>query len=44
MDKKISLVLDEEVLKKIDDKAKESLRSRSKYIEFILRESLKEEK
>lgn len=43
MDKKISLVLDDEVLKKVDEKAKESLRSRSKYIEFVLREKLKEE-
>lgn len=43
MDKKISLVIDEEVLKKVDEKAKETLRSRSKYIEFVLREKLKEE-
>lgn len=43
MDKKISLVLDDDVLKKVDEKAKESLRSRSKYIEFVLREKLKEE-
>lgn len=42
MDKKISLVIDEEVLKKVDAKAKESLRTRSKYIEFVLREQLKE--
>lgn len=44
MDKKISLVMDEEVLKKVDEKAKETLRTRSKYIEFVLREKLKEEK
>ncbi len=43
MDKKISLVIDEEILKKVDEKAKESLRTRSKYIEFVLREKLKEE-
>lgn len=43
MDKKISLVMDEEVLKKVDEKAKETLRTRSKYIEFVLREKLKEE-
>lgn len=43
MDKKISLVMDEEVLKKVDEKAKESLRTRSKYIEYVLREKLKEE-
>jgi len=43
VDKKISLVIDEEVLKKVDEKAKETLRSRSKYIEFVLREKLKEE-
>lgn len=42
MDKKISLVLDEEVLKKVDEEAKETLRTRSKYIEFVLREKLKE--
>lgn len=42
VDKKISLVMDEEVLKKVDEKAKESLRTRSKYIEFVLREKLKE--
>jgi metal-responsive CopG/Arc/MetJ family transcriptional regulator len=43
VDKKISLVIDEEILKKVDEKAKESLRTRSKYIEFVLREKLKEE-
>jgi metal-responsive CopG/Arc/MetJ family transcriptional regulator len=43
VDKKISLVMDEEVLKKVDEKAKETLRTRSKYIEFVLREKLKEE-
>jgi metal-responsive CopG/Arc/MetJ family transcriptional regulator len=43
VDKKISLVMDEEVLKKVDEKAKESLRTRSKYIEYVLREKLKEE-
>lgn len=35
--------MDEEVLKKVDEKAKETLRTRSKYIEFVLREKLKEE-
>lgn len=35
--------MDEEVLKKVDEKAKESLRTRSKYIEYVLREKLKEE-
>ena len=43
VDKKISLVMDEEVLKKVDEKAKETLRTRSKYIEFVLREKIKEE-
>lgn len=43
MDKKISLVMDEDVLKKVDEKAKETLRTRSKYIEYVLREKLKEE-
>lgn len=43
MEKKISLILDDEVLKKIDKLAKESLRTRSKYIEFVLREKIKEE-
>jgi metal-responsive CopG/Arc/MetJ family transcriptional regulator len=43
VDKKISLVMDEEVLKKVDEKAKETLRTRSKYIEYVLREKLKEE-
>ena len=35
--------MDEEVLMKVDEKAKETLRTRSKYIEFVLREKLKEE-
>jgi len=42
VDKKISLVMDEDILKKVDEKAKETLRTRSKYIEFVLREKLKE--
>lgn len=44
MDKKISLVMDEDILKKVDEKAKETLRTRSKYIEYVLREKLKEDK
>ena len=43
MDKKISVLLDEDLLKKIDEKAKESLRSRSKFIEFVLREYIRQE-
>ena len=43
MDKKISVLLDEELLKRIDEKAKESLRSRSKFIEFVLREYIRQE-
>lgn len=42
MEKKISLMIDTEVLKKVDEKAKETLRTRSKYVEFVLREKLKE--
>lgn len=41
MDKKISVLIDEDLLKKVDEKAKESLRSRSKFIEFVLREYIK---
>lgn len=36
-------MLDDEVLKKVDEKAKESLRSRSKYVEYVLREKIKED-
>jgi metal-responsive CopG/Arc/MetJ family transcriptional regulator len=43
VEKKISLMLDDEVLKKVDEKAKESLRSRSKYVEYVLREKIKED-
>lgn len=43
MDKKISVLLDEDLLRKIDEKAKESLRSRSKFIEFVLREYIRQE-
>jgi metal-responsive CopG/Arc/MetJ family transcriptional regulator len=43
MEKKISVLLDEDLLKKIDEKAKESLRSRSKFIEFVLREYIRQE-
>lgn len=43
MDKKISLIIDEEVLKRVDEKAKETLRSRGKFVEYVLREYLKEE-
>lgn len=43
MEKKISVLLDEELLKRIDEKAKESLRSRSKFIEFVLREYIRQE-
>jgi metal-responsive CopG/Arc/MetJ family transcriptional regulator len=43
MDKKISVLLDEDLLRKIDAKAKESLRSRSKFIEFVLREYIRQE-
>lgn len=42
MDKKISVMIDESLLKDVDEKAKESLRSRSKFIEYVLREYLKE--
>lgn len=42
MDKKISVMIDELLLKEVDEKAKESLRSRSKFIEFVLREYLKD--
>lgn len=42
MDKKISVLLDEDLLKIIDEKAKESLRSRSKFIEFVLREYIRQ--
>lgn len=43
MEKKISVLIDDELLKKIDEKAKESLRSRSKFIEYVLREYIKQE-
>jgi metal-responsive CopG/Arc/MetJ family transcriptional regulator len=43
MDKKISVLIDEDLLKRIDEKAKESLRSRSKFIEYVLREYIKQE-
>ncbi|HCS10987.1 MAG TPA: hypothetical protein DIV40_05975 [Clostridiales bacterium] len=43
MDKKISVLIDEDLLKRIDEKAKESLRSRSKFIEFVLREYIRQE-
>lgn len=43
MEKKITITIDEEVLQQIDVKAKESLRSRAKFIEYILREYLKRE-
>ncbi len=42
MEKKISVLIDEDLLKKIDEKAKESLRSRSKFIEYVLREYIKQ--
>ena len=38
MDKKFNNNLDENLMKEVDKKAKESLRSRSKFIEFVLRE------
>lgn len=44
MDKKYTIMMDEDLMKEVDKKAKESLRSRSKYIEFILRKYLREEK
>lgn len=44
LDKKISVMIDRDLLKEVDKKAKESLRSRSKFIEFVLREYLKNEK
>lgn len=44
MDKKITIMIDEDLIKDVDKKAKESLRSRSKYIEYVLRKYLKEEK
>lgn len=44
MDKKYTIMLDENLMKEVDKKAKESLRSRSKFIEFVLRKYLKEEK
>lgn len=43
MDKKITIMFDDELLKEVDIKAKESLRSRSKFIEFVLREYLRED-
>lgn len=43
MDKKISVMIDELLLKDVDEKAKESLRSRSKFIEYVLREYIKQE-
>lgn len=43
MDKKYTIMLDEELVEEVDKKAKESLRSRSKFIEFVLRKYLKEE-
>jgi len=42
MDKKITIMFDDDLLKEVDRKAKESLRSRSKFIEFVLREYLRE--
>lgn len=43
MDKKFTIMMDEDLMKEVDKKAKESLRSRSKFIEFVLRKYLKEE-
>lgn len=43
MDKKFTIMLDEDLMKEVDIKAKESLRSRSKFIEFILRKYLNEQ-
>lgn len=43
MEKKITITINEDLLKQVDKKAKETLRSRGKFIEFILREYLKKE-
>ena len=43
MYKKVSVMIDEELLKKIDVKSKETLRSRSNFIEYVLREYIKED-
>ena len=43
MEKKITITIDEEILQQIDVKAKESLRSRAKFIEYVLREYLKQD-
>lgn len=42
MDKKITIMIDDVLIKEVDEKAKKSLRSRSKFIEFVLRRYLKE--
>lgn len=42
MEKRITITIDEEVLHQIDEKAKETLRSRAKFIEYVLRQYLKE--
>lgn len=41
MEKKITITINADVLKEVDEKAKESLRSRGKFIEYVLREYLK---
>lgn len=43
MEKRITITIDADVLHQIDEKAKETLRSRAKFIEYILRKYLKEE-
>lgn len=42
MDKKYTIMMDEDLMKEVDKEAKEGLRSRSKFIEFVLRKYLRE--
>jgi metal-responsive CopG/Arc/MetJ family transcriptional regulator len=43
MEKKITITINADLLKEVDEKAKETLRSRGKFIEFVLREYLRED-
>ena len=43
MDKKFTIMFDEKLMKEVDEVAKDSKRSRSKFIEFVVREYLKEQ-